>query len=497
MAITRTAKGTFAWFDDEGLTDTGTLESVSISAGASIIVGVATGLGGRTVASVAWNGHALTQDATIANGSLARADIWSLHNCPGETGDVVVTWSDVGGGQVFAVEQVTGLRAVAFDQSHGATGNDDSPTSGATGSTTYGDEFLFCIVALNTTGSVGGTWQNSFTADQNNADLNEIAMSTGYRIVSSTGTYTGNKTGATSGQWATLLCTYKGQYVETMPLVEGGADAFPMGVAAGMQLAAGGMYGGSMGVVVGLPLVEGGTYMANTGVTFGAELVECGAWIGDPDPPPDAPFDPTTVVNLSATTTGLGNSIIRPTTPAELGDGSLLSFIDPYGHLIGPGSGEVWLYATAWPPFTGVGNIDHVKLYADVTVDDTVPAPNDYVPMGTREFFLKLSGGSRTTYGAVLNPAVLVPGGTAHWESGPITDKPGGGAWTWADLANIVEMGVHGAYTLGTNEYTNLQLAEFFAEVYGAIGTSGQTIKFKVRIGTLRFQVGAQQELGG
>jgi len=155
--ITRTAKGTAT---DKTSGNTVTISSIAITQGRSLIVGTA--FNGRAVSGVTWGGFDLTADLTTTN-----AAIYSLHNCPGTTSNIVLTYSGTGNSAkaAFALE-VAGI-AGKKDKTASAAGTSQTPSSGATATTSFGDEFVLGLVGTQgPSGDSAGTWQNSFTAGQ-------------------------------------------------------------------------------------------------------------------------------------------------------------------------------------------------------------------------------------------------------------------------------------------------------------------------------------------
>ena len=90
-----------------------------------------------------------------------------------------------------------------------------SPTVGPTGTTVQANELL--IGAVGTEGPFqddAGTWENGFTAGpRTGTTLDTVTsnwtVSMGYRIVSSTGAYTAQKSGITDRYWAAAIATFK------------------------------------------------------------------------------------------------------------------------------------------------------------------------------------------------------------------------------------------------------------------------------------------------
>ncbi|HSN95241.1 MAG TPA: metallophosphoesterase [Anaerolineaceae bacterium] len=100
-----------------------------------------------------------------------------------------------------------------------------TPASGMTGTTTQADELL--IGVIGTEGPVGdsaGTWENLFldgprTGTTGGTDDTNISISLGYRIVSTTGTYTAAKSGITARDWAAIIGTFKMDLVVNRPRI--------------------------------------------------------------------------------------------------------------------------------------------------------------------------------------------------------------------------------------------------------------------------------------
>ncbi len=104
-----------------------------------------------------------------------------------------------------------------LDRTGIGTGSSDTPSSGATATTTEANELL--VGAVGTEGPDGdaaGTWGNSFTAGPRlgttggTADTN-ITASMSWRIVSDADAYTAQKSGITSRDWAALIATFKAE----------------------------------------------------------------------------------------------------------------------------------------------------------------------------------------------------------------------------------------------------------------------------------------------
>ena len=115
-----------------------------------------------------------------------------------------------------------GLVQNALDQVLGYPTSDDTAISSTTpsvGPVTTTQDYELVFGAIGTEGPLSdnpGTWQNSFTPslrDGTSGATYDWTVSTGFRIVSSTGDYTAAKTGITQQYWASTIATFKGQAV--------------------------------------------------------------------------------------------------------------------------------------------------------------------------------------------------------------------------------------------------------------------------------------------
>ena len=137
-------------------------------------------------------------------------------------GTITITHTSVSA-CVAAASSFTGLLDDALDQSLGnpVPGEEQAisgtaPTVGPTGTTAVAYELL--VGAVGTEGPLedaAGTWGNSFTVGPrvgttgDTYDTNRT-LSMGWRIVSSTGTYSASKSGITDRYWGAVIATFKG-----------------------------------------------------------------------------------------------------------------------------------------------------------------------------------------------------------------------------------------------------------------------------------------------
>ena len=189
-------------------------------------------------------------------------------------------------------------------------------------------------------------------------------------------------------------------------------------------------------------------------------------------------YDPTAVTSLNFQS-------IRPTTPASLGDQQRNTQEDS-GHVMGAGSGDINLFATVVQDAAGGGSgaISFVRIYGYVSTRDDVPA-GVYVACTAPNFIVKVSGGSRTPLGLVTGtiPATMGLANGPIWTSADQATRPAGGAWTWTDINNLVELGITAHYTLGVGDFTNLRLDEVWLDVYGPLGSDLPPIAISVPMG--------------
>jgi hypothetical protein len=196
-------------------------------------------------------------------------------------------------------------------------------------------------------------------------------------------------------------------------------------------------------------------------------------------------YNPQATTPISISASGPPIMALRPTSPASLGDLSRNTQEDS-GHVLGPSSGSIDLFATAIDQPTGqTAAISFINVYALVSTRDDVPV-GTYVPCTAPEFFIRVSGGARTTYGITSGvvPADMGDFENPVWVREGITTRPGGGAWRWSDIASIDELGIAANYTLGIGDFTNLRLDEVWVEVYGQQGSIATPIVIRSRAGS-------------
>jgi len=204
----------YYWQSSSNLTITTT---AAVAAGDDIIVVFAADP--ATVSGVTDTaGNTYNQVANVNNSGNVSTYIFAAYNVTALPSGSSITISHNAVRARAAVASVfRGLEdSAVLDQTHTGTGNSNSPTSGATATTTQADELL--IGAVGTEGpstDTAGTWGSSFTAGPRLGTTggyfgtSNITASMGWRIVSSTDAYTASKSSITSRDWAAAIATFK------------------------------------------------------------------------------------------------------------------------------------------------------------------------------------------------------------------------------------------------------------------------------------------------
>jgi hypothetical protein len=197
---TVTSKGSAG---DEDIPDL-TIPKVTLKAGETLLVSC-NDEGGD--ASVYWNDTSLHKDVST-QGSGFYTTIFSLYSATGGTGDVVATHAS-GGDLTINAYSVTGLAPSALDKTSAANGTGTSPSSGATATTSRGNEFLWGAIGYATNSKATGMWSGGFISGTQFTDTGGISgVEDGYKTVSSTGAYTAAKAGVDKDAWTAVIATY-------------------------------------------------------------------------------------------------------------------------------------------------------------------------------------------------------------------------------------------------------------------------------------------------
>jgi hypothetical protein len=166
--------------------------------------------------------HTVGAGQTLINNSENNATTTGQNNVnlgshePG-AGTVTMSWTNTG--NLEWAQAALSLRAFnsALDKTVSASGSDQTPDSGLTAATTFGDELVAGAIGYKSESPVlteGAdlvlTSTVSGTSGAVGRKLNSL-----HRIVTATGQYKVNGTLNTSGDWAALCATYKGLVVST------------------------------------------------------------------------------------------------------------------------------------------------------------------------------------------------------------------------------------------------------------------------------------------
>ena len=206
---------------------------------------------------------------------------------------------------------------------------------------------------------------------------------------------------------------------------------------------------------------------------------------------------------LPATVTVQNFIVIRPTAPAALGDGDAATGVTlsyaPVVNPLNPAGGSIEIVAStiADVPLPPGQTITHLRFRAlAYSFEDQTSAP------GLTNYRMGWKVGANAVEGVVtnedpgwtyLNPVRRDVDGLDVGDStvpnyyvstGNITTRPGGGAWTAADVNALVDVALRLTYAAGT-EFLDLTVAEFLIEVHGQIGSAPVVISVPQKMGRL------------
>lgn len=484
MAITRTAKGTQTANDDASGLGVVSLSGVAIAAAASVVVVVACS-DGAVPDTVTWNALALTKRVEATRAEVA-VSIWSRDNVAGATGAVDVDLSGTAPGScAFAVLEVAGADTTgSTDKTAGATGSSTSPSSGSTATTAQANELLVGGVATaGPPADTAGTWGGSFTDGQRagvDGSATDATVSEGFRSVTATGTYSAAKTGITSRPWAAAILTME----EAAPQSSTPA-AVDMTATVNAPTVTPGPVVSTPASVAMTASESGAAGVAGLRVITPASVAMTASVSPDPA---DSPFaktadrSPAQVVSQNPVT-------LRATAPAELGDGNTAT--DTREVLVGVSSGTARLVATAMADAVDPGStITHVKVFAYVGL-----LPGAIFDHYTAARLVWKLGATQATGAVAVPPFVDLEapwiGGAGKYvslhlrSSADLTTKPGGGAWTWADVNALVDVGVEVDYSLTGGEVGGVLLGEVWVEVYGPEGSEPEILELPKGVGRI------------
>ena len=197
---TVTAKGSAGEEDVPDLT----IPQVNLKAGETLLVSFSDEGGD---AEVFWGDARLHPDVA-SHGPGLSTTIFTLYSATGGTADIVAAHAS-GGDLTINAYVVTNLAPSALDKMAAAQGAGTSPSSGATGTTSHANEFLWGTIGYFANKGPTGTWIDGFTPGGQFKDTGGISgVEDGYKTVSSTGAYTAAKAGTDKDTWTAVIATY-------------------------------------------------------------------------------------------------------------------------------------------------------------------------------------------------------------------------------------------------------------------------------------------------
>lgn len=185
-------------------------------------------------------------------------------------------------------------------------------------------------------------------------------------------------------------------------------------------------------------------------------------------------------------------------TPAFLGDQDHSTGV--YDNVSNPSPYAASVKATAMvdpanPPFAPSGSVSSVKFFA--TGGIFIGLSGD-PSAGATNFLMKWKVGAVTdsavptgTWPQITD--LLLPDALGMMETAAITTKPGGGAWTWQDIADLVDVEITCDVVFEDPTGVAHYAAEIYAEVTGEIGPVGEPIQIvkKLLVADIRSTGGA------
>lgn len=184
--------------------------------------------------------------------------------------------------------------------------------------------------------------------------------------------------------------------------------------------------------------------------------------------------------------------VFRPTSPAAIGDGDFSTDIrDP---IVAGGTPTPHTSRLVSDDLAGVpaaGAISYVRIFAaagllpgapfgnytEARIVWTLGATEDHEVV---EMFPFVSTESPHIGGDNFPTELFIR------STGELDEKPGGGAWTWADVLALEGVGVEVDETLGAFLAGGAMLGEVWVEVYGAVGSGPDVIYLKQQLGAIR-----------
>lgn len=536
---------------------TSTTASVSVTAGACLVVGFHHRDADGPAASVSWNGNALTRRALRDNLADTRCEIWLLENAPAGSGTVVITHSSTPPACIayFATEYGN-VMAAAFDVSKVNSGSSTSPSTGA--SATLAQAAEEAVAAIGTNGPQGdsaGSWSNSFTAGARVGTTGasaDVTVSEGYKQLAATTAVTAAKASITNRAWMAAVITLMEQTTQTssptvldVPVDANDAtwtnpittEPAVLDVPVDANDATWSNPITSAPAVLDVPVDANGATgvpgaMTSTvpaeidvPVTANDAALVAGLIVLSPDSvdvPVEvdvteaagggitietAPRDPEAITSLNPI-------VVRPSTPAFLGDADFSTTGDGGQTPQNPAGGTQQCGADALVPLvpTPPGGIAYIRIRAIAWVSELHELSTGHY--SNRRFEYTFDGDTSSAAATIDDPGVdavsmlrrdvdgIDPGendqATPDYfvSSGDITTKPGGGAWTWDALAALEDIALKYDYTAAAF-FAEMIVSELWIEVYGAIGSVPAVLSLEQSMGSIRRRQQIRQTLGG
>jgi len=188
-----------------------TVPAAGVAAGDSIIVSVTAGTFAGAVSCSDTKANSYTIDADITGAG--RLFVCSAHNVTAlASGDTITaSYPGFSGVTTASANEFSGIAPTTpADKVSTAAGNNPSPSSGSTATTTQANELLFGAIAHNSTPTFApGSGYNLAGQVIGGSGSGQKTNSPEYRIVSATGSYAADGTLSSGQQWQAAIVTYK------------------------------------------------------------------------------------------------------------------------------------------------------------------------------------------------------------------------------------------------------------------------------------------------
>ncbi|MDP2674685.1 MAG: hypothetical protein Q8Q00_07240 [Dehalococcoidia bacterium] len=188
-----------------------TVPAAGVAAADSIIVSVTAGTFAGAVSCSDTKGNSYAVDADVTG--VGRLFVCSAHNVTAlASGDTITaTYPSLSGVTTASANEFSGVSATTpADKVSTAAGNNASPSSGSTATTTQANELLFGAIAHNSTPTFApGSGYNLAGQVIGGSGSGQKTNSPEYRIVSATESYAANGTLSSGQQWQAAIVTYK------------------------------------------------------------------------------------------------------------------------------------------------------------------------------------------------------------------------------------------------------------------------------------------------